>query len=58
MQRGNAIEQMAPAEIARFKKATEGVSQAWIADVSKKGVDGKKLYEEANALVTKYARMN
>jgi TRAP-type C4-dicarboxylate transport system substrate-binding protein len=57
-QRGNSIERLAPEEIARFKKATEGVSKAWIADVSKKGVDGKKLYEEANALVSKYARMN
>jgi TRAP-type transport system periplasmic protein len=58
LQRGNSIEQLAPEEIARFRKATEGVSKAWIADVSKKGVDGRKLYEEANALITKYARMN
>jgi TRAP-type C4-dicarboxylate transport system substrate-binding protein len=57
-QRGNEIIQLAPEEVARWKKATDPVVQAWITDISKKGVDGKKLYEEANALIDKYAKMN
>jgi TRAP-type C4-dicarboxylate transport system substrate-binding protein len=53
--RGNEVIQLVPEEIEKWKKATEGVTQAWI---QARGADGKKLYDEANALIDKYARMN
>lgn len=53
--RGNEISQLPPEEIERWKQATKSVTDAWIAA---RGADGKRLYDEANALIDKYARMN
>jgi TRAP-type transport system periplasmic protein len=54
-QRGNTIVQLEPQEIERWRQATEPVTKAWI---EARGANGKKLYDEANALIDKYARMN
>ena len=39
------------AELQRWQKASEGVTNEWVKDVSAKGYDGKKLLEEAKALL-------
>jgi hypothetical protein len=35
-------------------KATENVDDEWVKDVSAKGADGKRLLEEARALIKQY----
>ena len=44
-----------PAELARWEKATADVDEIWLKDAAAKGYDGKKLIEEAKALLKKYA---
>ena len=53
--RGNTISFIPAEEMARWEKATEGVDDIWLKDVASKGADGKKLIEEAKALLKKYA---
>ena len=43
-------------EYARWVKATESVEVDWVKEVSAKGPDGKKMLDDAKALVNKYAR--
>jgi hypothetical protein len=43
------------AELQGWKKIGEQVTDAWVADVTAKGADGKKLLSDAKALITKYA---
>ena len=42
-------------EYARWVKATESVEVDWVKEVSAKGADGKKMLDDAKALVNKYA---
>lgn len=44
------------AEYQRWVKATENVDDEWMKDVAAKGGDGKKLIEEARALVKQYEK--
>ena len=53
--RGNTIAVIEPAELARWEKATADVDEIWLKDAAAKGHDGKKLIEEAKALLKKYA---
>mgnify|MGYP003455438025 CR=1 FL=1 len=53
--RGNTSSFSPAEEMARWEKATEGVDDIWLKDVAAKGGDGKKLIEEAKALLKKYA---
>ena len=53
--RGNTIAVIEPAELARWEKATADVDEIWLKDAAAKGYDGKKLIEEAKALLKKYA---
>ena len=53
--RGNTISVIEPAELARWEKATAGVDEVWLKDAQAKGYDGKKLIDEAKALLKKYA---
>jgi hypothetical protein len=41
-------------EYQRWEKATEGVAQDWLKDVSAKGADGKQLLDAAKALLNQY----
>ena len=50
---GNTITLMSEAEQARWKKAAEGLYDEWIADVAAKGGDGRKLLEEARAILAR-----
>jgi TRAP-type C4-dicarboxylate transport system substrate-binding protein len=43
-------------EYARWVKATESVEIDWVKEVSAKGADGKKMLDDAKALVNKYPR--
>ncbi len=47
---GNKITTLNAAQIAALKKATDAVDDEWAAEVSKKGLDGKKLMTAARAL--------
>jgi TRAP-type transport system periplasmic protein len=56
VQRGNTITVLDEAEKARWVKATEPVTAAWIEQVKAKNLDGAKLIEAARALVAKHAK--
>ena len=53
--RGNVISVISSAELARWERATAGVDDVWLKEVAAKGGDGKKLIEDARALLKKYA---
>jgi TRAP-type C4-dicarboxylate transport system substrate-binding protein len=52
--RGNTIGAISEEEKARWIKACEPVTAAWIEQVKGKGLDGAKLVAEAKAIVAKY----
>jgi TRAP-type C4-dicarboxylate transport system substrate-binding protein len=53
--RGNAIVVLDAKETARWKEAAQKVTEAWIAEMKGKGIDGKMLVDDVRALVAKYA---
>lgn len=53
---GGTINYLTPAEYQRWVKATESVDDEWIKEVAAKGGDGKKLLEDARALVKQYSK--
>ena len=54
---GNTIVTLDEAETAKWKKASEKVTQDWIDEMNKRKLDGSKLYQAAKALITKYSSM-
>jgi TRAP-type C4-dicarboxylate transport system substrate-binding protein len=52
--RGNTLITITEEEKAKWVKACEPVTAAWINQVKEKGLDGNKLIEQAKALVAKY----
>ncbi len=52
--RGNTISFMSQAEMQRWIKASDSVDDDWVKEVTAKGADGKKLLEEARALIKQY----
>jgi len=54
--RGNTFYTLPDAEYQRWVKATSGVDEEWIKEAAAKGADGKKLLEEARALVKQYTK--
>jgi TRAP-type C4-dicarboxylate transport system substrate-binding protein len=54
---GTEIITIPPAELAKWKTATEKVDDAWVAAMAAKGVDGKALLADAKALIAKYKAM-
>jgi hypothetical protein len=40
----------------KWMAAARPVTDEWISDISAKGVDGRKLHDEAAALVKQYSR--
>lgn len=54
-ERGNEIIVLDEAETERWKQAAQPVVDAWIAEMSGKGVDGAALVAEARALIAKYS---
>jgi TRAP-type C4-dicarboxylate transport system substrate-binding protein len=53
---GGTVYALPAAEVQKWKAATQPVIDAWMADMKKRGKDGKALYEEANALYDKYSK--
>ncbi len=54
--RGNTVATLAPAELERWKKASDNVDDDWVKEANGKGADGAKLLEEARALLKKYEK--
>lgn len=53
---GQKITFIDQAEYQRWVKVTEQIDDEWIKTVTAKGHDGKKLFEEARALIKQYAK--
>ena len=53
--RGDPITTLLPEAVARWRKATEPVIDAWLKDMKEHKVDGGKLLANARALLAKYA---
>lgn len=53
---GGKMVNLSPAEYQRWVKATDSVDDDWIKEATAKGGDGKKLLEEARALVKQYSK--
>lgn len=54
--RGNVVTVLSAAEYERWEKATEVVAQEWVKDLTAKGVDAKRLLDDAKALLNQYDR--
>jgi len=54
--RGNTVYALPAAEMAKWQAASKPVAEEWIKEISAKGVDGQKLFDDANALVTQYSK--
>ena len=53
---GNNIVALDVAETQRWRRTASVVEDEWLAEVAKKGIDGKKLAAEARALIAKHSR--
>ena len=54
--RGNVVHTIGEAETAEFQKLTSRINEDWIADMNKRGFDGKKLFDTAKALIAKHGK--
>lgn len=54
--RGNNIITLNDAQVAEWEAASAPIVEDWIADMDKKGIDGKALIDEAKALIEKYTQ--
>lgn len=54
--RGNTVHVFGAAETAEFRRLTANVENEWVAEVSKRGYDGKKLLDTAKALIAKHSK--
>jgi hypothetical protein len=55
VERGDLIVTLLPEAVARWRKATEPVIDAWRKEIKEQKIDGTKLIAAANALLAKYA---
>ena len=55
VERGDLIVTLLPEAVARWRKATEPVIDAWRKEMKEQKIDGGKLIAAANALLAKYA---
>jgi len=54
--RGNTIHTLSPAEAQEFIKVSQAIDDEWVADINKRGFDGKKLLQAARDLIAKHAK--
>ena len=54
--KGNTVHVMGKAETEEFIKLTAPITDEWVADMDKRGFDGKKLLETAKALIAKHGK--
>ena len=57
VERGDLIVTLLPEAVARWRKATEPVIDAWRKETKEQRIDGGKLIAAANALLAKYANV-
>jgi TRAP-type C4-dicarboxylate transport system substrate-binding protein len=48
--------QLSPEEMKAWNQRLKPVTEAWVAEMESKGLPGKKIFEEALALVHKYSK--
>ena len=53
---GYTITQIAAPELARWKKATDPLDDAWVDDINKRGGNGKAMLDDARALIKQYTK--
>ncbi len=53
---GQKISFIDAAEYQRWVKVTEQIDDEWVKSVTAKGLDGKKLLEDARALIKQYSK--
>jgi TRAP-type transport system periplasmic protein len=56
VERGNTIHTFTPAEAQEFMRLSSSVDDDWVADMNKRGQDGKKLLQTAKDLIAKYGK--
>ncbi len=54
--RGNVVNVLGQKELARWVKASGNVDDAWVKEVGGKGADGKRLIDEARALIRQHEK--
>ena len=54
--RGNVVNALSDAELARWIKASESVDDEWVKEVTAKGANGKALLDAARALIQQFDR--
>jgi TRAP-type C4-dicarboxylate transport system substrate-binding protein len=54
--RGNIIHVFNATETAEFRRLTSSVESEWVADMGKRGFDGKKLLDTAKGLIAKHQK--
>ena len=53
---GNTIHTLSTAEAQEFIKVSQAIDDEWVADMNKRGFDGKKLLQTARDLIAKHAK--
>ena len=53
---GHTITVIGKGELDNWKKASDSIDDEWIADMNKRGFDGKALVQDAQALIKKYTK--
>jgi hypothetical protein len=53
---GHTITVIGKAELENWKKASDSIDDEWIADMNKRGFDGKALVQDAQAMIKKYTK--
>jgi TRAP-type C4-dicarboxylate transport system substrate-binding protein len=56
LEKGGTIYTLSDAEAAEFKKVSAPIDEEWVADMTKRGFDGKKLLSSAQSLIDKYTK--
>jgi TRAP-type C4-dicarboxylate transport system substrate-binding protein len=53
---GNTVYTLSAAEAQEFIKVSSAIDDEWVADMGKRGFDGKKLFDTAKALIAKFGQ--
>jgi TRAP-type C4-dicarboxylate transport system substrate-binding protein len=53
---GYTINQIAAAEVERWKKATDNLDDEWVESMKKRGLDGQAMLNDARALIKQYTK--
>ena len=54
--RGNTIYTLTAAEAQEFIKVSQAIDEEWVADMTKRGFDGRKLLTTARDLIAKHTK--